>query len=143
MALRIAFERDMEGIYTTPLKALSNQKFAELRQVFGAPYVGLSTGDVSINRRDARLTVMTTEVYRNIAWRSSGSFPSQDSVFSGVQDNNNNGLSERLTSNDLGRNAVVVLDEFHYMGLPGRGGVWEECIITSPAHTQIVGLSAT
>ncbi len=139
MALHIAFDRDMEGIYTTPLKALSNQKFAELRQVFGAPYVGLSTGDVSINRKDARLTVMTTEVYRNIAWRSSGSAPSSEE--SALPEQSRPG--ERTNSNDLRKNAVVVLDEFHYMGLPGRGGVWEECIITSPAHTQIVGLSAT
>jgi hypothetical protein len=85
---------------------------------------------VSINRQDARLTVMTTEVYRNIAWRSSGA-PDQD------EDKPPN------SSNDLTKNAVVVLDEFHYMGQPGRGGVWEECVITSPAHTQIIGLSAT
>ena len=100
-----------------------------LRQRFGASNVGLSTGDVSINRQEARLTVMTTEVYRNIAWRSSGS-PDLDGKASSK-------------SNDLRKNAVVVLDEFHYMGIPGRGGVWEECVITSPQHTQIVGLSAT
>ena len=121
MALLHAFydQEDM-GIYTTPLKALSNQKYAELCQTFGRDDTGLSTGDISINK-DARIRVMTTEVYRNIAWRSTSSF--QD--------------------NELTRNAVVVLDEFHYMGLPGRGGVWEESIITSPSNTQIVGLSAT
>eukprot|EP00980_Cylindrotheca_fusiformis_P030654 scaffold25176_cov191-Cylindrotheca_fusiformis.AAC.4 len=129
MALHVAYDKDLDGIYTTPLKALSNQKFAELRQRFGTKNVGLSTGDVSINRQDARLTVMTTEVYRNIAWRSSGPSPRED--------------DEGKSSNDLRKNAMVVLDEFHYMGLPGRGGVWEECIITSPPHTQIIGLSAT
>lgn len=139
MALRIAYEKDMEGIYTTPLKALSNQKFVELRQIFGATDVGLSTGDVSINRQDARLTVMTTEVYRNIAWRSSGS----PTLNGDIQIAEEARTWETTRSNDLRQNAVVVLDEFHYMGLPGRGGVWEECIITSPAHTQIVGLSAT
>mmetsp|Transcript_39629 Transcript_39629/g.95767 ORF Transcript_39629/g.95767 Transcript_39629/m.95767 type:complete len:1289 (-) Transcript_39629:69-3935(-) len=129
MALHAAFDRDLDGIYTTPLKALSNQKFAELRQRFGAVNVGLSTGDVSINRQQARLTVMTTEVYRNIAWRSTGSV--DPAVETGSK------------TNSLKKNAVVVLDELHYMGIPGRGGVWEECIITSPPHTQIIGLSAT
>ena len=76
--------------------------FCRLRQRFGASNVGLSTGDVSINRQEARLTVMTTEVYRNIAWRSSGAPGQQEQV-------SNN-------SNDLRKNAVVVLDEFHYMG---------------------------
>lgn len=127
MALHSAFDRDLDGVYTTPLKALSNQKFNELRQTFGNINVGLSTGDISINREAARLTVMTTEVYRNIAWRSSGEESETD----------------KLSSNDLRKNSVVVLDEFHYMGQPGRGGVWEECVITSPAHTQIIGLSAT
>ena len=67
MALHYAMNSNMKGIYTTPLKALSNQKFAELREIFGENSVGLSTGDMSINRGSARLTVMTTEVYRNIA----------------------------------------------------------------------------
>jgi superfamily II RNA helicase len=131
MALHVAYDRDLDGIYTTPLKALSNQKFGELREKFGAADVGLSTGDISINRREARLTVMTTEVYRNIAWRSSSN------------DESNKDNNESENSNDLRKNAVVVLDEFHYMGQPGRGGVWEESVITSPPHTQLIGLSAT
>ena len=69
---------------------------------------------------------MTTEVYQNLAGRAKNSIaPISDS------------------ENVLASNAFVVLDEFHYMGLPGRGGVWEECVIMSPAHTQIIGLSAT
>jgi replicative superfamily II helicase len=126
MALHIAFQQPGKtGIYTTPLKALSNQKYAELAAIFGRTNTGLSTGDISINK-GARVTVMTTEVYRNIAWRSS-------TPTSAMSD----------TYNELVDNAVVVLDEFHYMGSPGRGGVWEESVITSPNHTQIVGLSAT
>ena len=124
MALHHAFLDNQNGIYTTPLKALSNQKYSELCEVFGRTNTGLSTGDISINK-GARVTVMTTEVYRNIAWRSST--PS----------------ASIMGTDELTSNAVVVLDEFHYMGYPGRGGVWEESIITSPAHTQIVGLSAT
>jgi len=129
IALRYAFDMrgNKSGIYTTPLKALSNQKFVELTQSFGREDVGLSTGDVSINK-NARVRVMTTEVYRNIAWRSS-----TPDNFAGRPE----------TKDELDANAVVVLDEFHYMGHPGRGGVWEECIITSPNTTQIVGLSAT
>lgn len=120
MALFWARSKHQRGIYTTPLKALSNEKFRDFAKIYGREDTGLSTGDLSINK-EASVRVMTTEVYRNIAWRSS--IPEED-----------DGLAET---------AVVVLDELHYMGLPGRGGVWEECIITSPQHTQIVGLSAT
>ena len=140
MALHYAFDRDRNGIYTTPLKALSNQKFSELRQIFGPSYIGLSTGDMSVNRHDARITVMTTEVYRNIAWRSSSSSASSalptspsnpSSVDSGSGDSTHTDGDDRLPSstsstkfpylesnndnNNLDNNAVVVLDEFHYM----------------------------
>lgn len=111
-------------MYTTPLKALSNQKFSDLCSMFGREETGLSTGDISVNK-GARITVMTTEVYRNIAWRSSTP------------------TATVMGTSELDRTSVVVLDEFHYMGIPRRGGVWEECVITSPQHMQIVGLSAT
>lgn len=116
MALLHAYHQlQKSGIYTTPLKALSNQKYTDLVPIFGRAHVGLSTGDVSINK-GAAITVATTEVYRNIAWRA----------------------GEELSST-----AVCVLDEFHYMGYPSRGGVWEESVITSPPHVQLVALSAT
>merc|ERR1711957_827461 len=83
---------------------------------------------------------MTTEVYRNIAWRSSAQSSEIDPLNSQDEENM---VSKNKSGNDLRKNAMVVLDEFHYMGQPGRGGVWEECVITSPAHTQIIGLSAT
>lgn len=136
MALHHAFHSHHEGaaIYTTPLKALSNQKYAELRKIFGAKNVGLSTGDMSINR-GARIMVMTTEVYRNMAWRA---MDDADDDYVLLNDD----LSRR-GRNELSNVKVVVLDEFHYMGQKGRGGVWEECVITSPSHTQIIGLSAT
>ena len=150
MALRIALERETKAIYTTPLKALSNQKFGEMRKVFGVERVGLSTGDVSI-RRGADVTIMTTEVYRNMAWRA------KSGVSSLLDDTDSNGgiqvdaskLESARSSNDddvytdLRSNSIVVLDEFHYMGQKGRGSVWEECVIFNPNHTQIVGLSAT
>lgn len=132
IALHYAFENNKDSIYTTPLKALSNQKFMELRKIFGVDNVGLSTGDMSINR-GAKVMVMTTEVYRNMAWRASSSGRIES-------DDESDNVDEE---NDLANLSIVVLDEFHYMGQPGRGGVWEECVITSPSHTQIVGLSAT
>jgi replicative superfamily II helicase len=135
MALRRSLAAQSSGIYTTPLKALSNQKYMELSQVFGRAATGLSTGDVSINHRGARVTVMTTEVYRNIAWRASATKNATEAR----RRRSHGGPSP----DELRDTAVVVLDEFHYMGLPGRGGVWEEAIIVSPPQTQIIGLSAT
>ena len=155
MALRIALERDRRAIYTTPLKALSNQKFGEMRKVFGVERVGLATGDVCI-RRGADVTVMTTEVYRNMAWRAkTGTSSLWDDVVDGgarIDAGKLESASSRPPSSsrsggdeysDLSSNSIVVLDEFHYMGQKGRGSTWEECVIFNPRHTQIVGLSAT
>ena len=103
------------AFYTTPLKALSNQKFGELGKLFGVDNVGLLTGDTSVNR-GASIVVMTTEVLRNMLLTESGR----------VQD-----LS------------LVVMDEVHYLQDPFRGGVWEEVIILTPSEVQFVALSAT
>jgi DEAD/DEAH box helicase len=150
MALHIAFQQARKtGIYTTPLKALSNQKYMELSQLFGRNNTGLSTGDISINK-GARITVMTTEVYRNIAWRSSSTTTTNTTSPTATTNSSSSDTSSTNSAvlntkyyDELQENAVVVLDEFHYMGQPGRGGVWEESIIVSPYHTQIIGLSAT
>jgi superfamily II RNA helicase len=106
--------------YTTPLKALSNQKFRDFRQEFGQDNVGLLTGDVSINR-DAPIVVMTTEIFRNMLYGTR--------------------IGEVGTSM-VGVDAVV-LDECHYMNDKQRGTVWEESIIYCPREVQIVALSAT
>jgi len=150
MALRIALQKDTKAIYTTPLKALSNQKFGEMRKVFGAEKVGLATGDISI-RRGADVTIMTTEVYRNMAWRArTGVSSLMDGMGTdGIEVDIDKlqgagaGLSQNGDYDNLSSNSIVVLDEFHYMGQKGRGSTWEECVIFNPAHTQIVGLSAT
>ncbi len=150
MALRIALERNKKAIYTTPLKALSNQKFGEMRKVFGVERVGLATGDVSI-RRGADVTIMTTEVYRNMASRATSASSFVDAMgYSDAMDFSTSQLPDSARSSkssdeydDLSSNSIVVLDEFHYMGQKGRGSTWEECIIFNPTHTQIVGLSAT
>ncbi|MDO5034071.1 MAG: DEAD/DEAH box helicase [Actinomycetaceae bacterium] len=113
-ALHVALEAQKRAFYTTPIKALSNQKFLELSRSLGSENVGLLTGDTSING-EAPVVVMTTEVARNM-------------IYSGKD----------LT--DLG---AVVLDEVHYLADRFRGPVWEEVIIHMPPHVQIVALSAT
>ncbi|NET56783.1 MAG: DEAD/DEAH box helicase [Symploca sp. SIO2E6] len=106
--------------YTTPLKALSNQKLRDFRQQFGEEQVGLLTGDNSINR-DAPILVMTTEIFRNMLYGTP--------------------IGEVGTS--LEGVEAVVLDECHYMNDRQRGTVWEESIIYCPANIQLVALSAT
>jgi len=99
--------------YTTPLKALSNQKYADFCRQFGVAEVGILTGDVKVNPR-APVLVMTTEILRNMFYT---------------------GTLEGLRH--------VVLDECHYMGDEGRGTVWEEIIVNAPKDVTLVALSAT
>ena len=114
-AIGQALEREQRSFYTTPLKALSNQKYHELCNLYGTSRVGLLTGDTSINRL-APVVVMTTEVLRNML------------------------LTESDQLRDLG---LVVLDEVHYLQDPFRGGVWEEVLILTPSSVRFVALSAT
>ncbi len=103
------------AFYTTPIKALSNQKYADLCAMFGEDAVGLLTGDNVING-DAAVVVMTTEVLRNMIY------------------------AESRALDDL---SVVILDEVHYLQNRYRGSVWEEVIIHLPASVPVVCLSAT
>lgn len=119
-AVEMSLRRGKRCYYTTPLKALSNQKFGDLKKKYGDDKVGLLTGDISINR-DAPVVVMTTEVFRNMLYGTH---------FGDVNKN-------------LDRVASVVLDECHYMNDAERGTVWEESIIYCPAEIQLVALSAT
>ena len=138
IALLLALQKNTKAIYTTPLKALSNQKFVEMQKVFGSDRVGLATGDISI-RRGSDVMVMTTEVYRNMAWkaRSNGG---DIALSSSLEDASTwNSRSEDEKYDDLSENSIVVLDEFHYMGEKGRGSTWEESVIFNPPNTQIVG----
>jgi superfamily II RNA helicase len=112
-AIQLALEQGKRLAYTTPLKALSNQKFADFTRAYGEEKVGILTGDVKVNPT-ARILVMTTEILRNMFYTG--------------------GLAE------LG---YVVLDECHYMGDEGRGTVWEEIIVGAPPDVQLVALSAT
>ncbi len=110
-----ALELGGKAFYTTPIKALSNQKFAELSARYGDDRVGLLTGDVS-HQAHAPIVVMTTEVLRNMLFARS-------SVLDGLE--------------------VVVLDEVHYLQDPYRGSVWEEVLVLTPPGVSFVSLSAT
>ncbi|KAG5522334.1 hypothetical protein RHGRI_034500 [Rhododendron griersonianum] len=107
--------------YTTPLKALSNQKFRDFRETFGVGNVGLLTGDSAINK-DAQVIIMTTEILRNMMYRRQGYVGS---------------------ANGLCHGDVVVLDEVHYLSDMYRGTVWEEIVIYCPKDVQLICLSAT
>lgn len=113
--IALAAARGKRGLFTTPIKALSNQKYRDLRGWLGTDNVGLLTGDNSING-DATAVVMTTEVLRNMLYSE----------------------PERLDSTD-----VVIMDEVHYLQNNFRGPVWEEVIIHLPSHIQLIALSAT
>jgi ATP-dependent RNA helicase HelY len=114
-AVEVALARSRRVFYTTPLKALSNQKFGDFSRAYGVDRVGLLTGDNSVNG-GAPIVVMTTEVLRNMIYAQSP---------------------------DLEDVAVVVLDEVHYLQDRFRGAVWEEVIIHAPRSMQMVALSAT
>ncbi|GMP58125.1 hypothetical protein CsSME_00021911 [Camellia sinensis var. sinensis] len=107
--------------YTTPLKALSNQKFREFRETFGDNSVGLLTGDSAVNK-DAQVLIMTTEILRNMLYQSIGMVSSESGLF---------------------HVDVIVLDEVHYLSDISRGTVWEEIVIYCPKEVQLICLSAT
>jgi len=119
-AIHCALEEGKKVFYTTPLKALSNQKFNDFSEKYGTDKVGLLTGDTSHNR-NAQIIVMTTEVFRNMLYGTN---------FGSVTDN-------------LKNVGYVILDEVHYMNDEQRGTVWEESIIYCPTNVQIIALSAT
>ena len=114
-AAYLAIEQAKKCFYTAPIKALSNQKYQDLKEMYGENRVGLLTGDTSINP-EAPLVVMTTEVLRNMIYSNSH------------------------TLKDLG---FVVMDEVHYLADKFRGAVWEEILIHLPETIQVASLSAT
>ena len=110
-AVALSLSTGSRAFYTTPIKALSNQKFTDLQKRYGEARVGLLTGDTSINP-DAPIIVMTTEVLRNM-------------IYMGA---------------DLSNLSHVVLDEVHYLADRFRGPVWEEVLIHLPQHTKVIAL---
>ena len=115
--IRRLLELGKRAWYTTPLKALTNSKYAEFIEEFGAERVGILTGDRKENS-DAPLIVGTTEIYRNQ-------------------------LFDALRGGEEARTDLVVFDEAHYLADEDRGHVWEEAIILTPARIRMLLLSAT
>lgn len=114
-------QENKKTIYTTPLKALSNDKYREFCKIYGEENVGLLTGDIKL-KKDAPVVIMTTEIYRNMA------------------------LGEYADTKDTDRfNNVktVIFDEAHYLNEEERGKIWEESILLTPKDVQILPLSAT
>ena len=114
-AVALALRQGTKCFYTTPIKALSNQKYHDLVAEHGEDAVGLLTGDTSING-GAEIVVMTTEVLRNMIYANSG---------------------------QLHRLSHVVMDEIHYLADRDRGAVWEEIILNLDESVSLIGLSAT
>lgn len=114
-AVELAINSNTKCFYTTPIKALSNQKYSELVNKYGEAKVGLLTGDTSINS-EAQIVVMTTEILRNMIYANSATI-------------------EKLR--------YVVMDEVHYLADKFRGAVWEEILIHLSDKVQVVSLSAT
>lgn len=114
-AIDLALGQGRRVLYTSPIKALSNQKFRDFRAAYGDERVGLMTGDVTL-QPDAPLLVLTTEIFRNTIFED----------------------PKRLDGFEF-----VIFDEVHYLDDRERGTVWEEAILYAPAHIRIVALSAT
>ena len=155
-----ARQAGQRAIYTAPIKALSNQKFRDLRQRHGAREVGLLTGDI-VENPAAPIVVMTTEIYRNMLLegaRAARMTVSQEAsaLLAPVrarQEQQGGGPPEAADVAEMARRAAideelsgvgcVIFDELHFLSDPERGPVWEEAIIHSPAHVLFAGLSAT
>lgn len=115
VAAGLALQRGLRVLYTSPLKALSNQKFGALRASFGSRDIGLITGDGAV-QPEAQCLVLTTEILRKMLYES------------------------KWKAEDL---LCVIFDEAHYLRDPERGVVWEECIMMLPEQVSLVFLSAT
>ena len=127
-ALSYFYNKGKKTIYTTPIKALSNEKFHNFTEKYPHISIGLITGDIKTNP-DADILIMTTEILLNKLYQIQSNSVSNSSVSFDMD-----------IINDLG---CVVFDEIHMINDENRGSVWEQCIMMMPEHVQIVGLSAT
>ena len=126
-AIAKALYNNKQVIYTAPIKTLSNQKYKDFSEKFGKDNVGIITGDIK-NNVDAPCLIMTTEILRNILYRS-----------------NNNNSSSNIFDININMDDVesVIFDEVHYINDRDRGTVWEESIILLNPKINIIMLSAT
>lgn len=128
-ALNYFHSKGKKTIYTSPIKALSNEKFYNFTKKYPHIRVGLITGDIKTNP-DADVLIMTTEILLNKLYQVKSSSPTPTSAISFEMD----------IENDLG---CVVFDEIHMINDESRGHVWEQCIMMLPPQIQMIGLSAT
>ena len=137
-------EEGGEVIYTSPIKALSNQKYRQYVSLFGEERVGLVTGDIVI-RRDAPLRIMTTEILRNILLEGQHDTNLVETFPEDVDGEEKAGPSSPAEAEipDLRHLKAVIVDEIHFLDDPDRGTVWEELLIYLPHEIRILGLSAT
>ena len=124
-AIAECLRKNKRAIYTSPIKSLSNQKYAEFIQTFGGS-VGIMTGDIKMNP-DAQCIIMTTEILRNLLFKKGS-----------LEESTPSGSTLRLA--DVG---AVIFDEVHYINDPDRGKIWEEAIVLLPSCINLVMLSAT
>ena len=128
-ALQYFHSKSKKTIYTSPIKALSNEKFYNFTQKYPHISIGLITGDIKTNP-DADVLIMTTEILMNKLYQIKSSSPAPVSSVSFDMD----------IENELG---CVVFDELHFINDEHRGHIWEQCIMLLPPHIQMIGLSAT
>jgi len=128
-ALEYFHSKGKKTIYTSPIKALSNEKFYSFTQKYPHISVGLITGDIKTNP-DADVLIMTTEILMNKLYQIKSTTPNLNSSVSFEMD----------IETELG---CVVFDEIHMINDESRGHVWEQCIMLLPSHIQMIGLSAT
>ncbi|HZC07899.1 MAG TPA: DEAD/DEAH box helicase [Ktedonobacterales bacterium] len=162
-AIWMAQREGKRAIYTAPIKALSNQKFRDLRARYGSDAVGLLTGDI-VENPSARIVVMTTEIYRNMlleGLRAAHVTPQDEAseLLGGIDARHARRTEQQAEAvapsnvaemarrarldEELSSVGCVIFDELHFLNDPERGPVWEEAIIHSPPHVIFVGLSAT
>lgn len=130
-AIKYFLSQGKKVIYTSPIKALSNQKFKDFHKLLKSSDIGILTGDIKVNS-EASLLVMTTEILCNTLYYKQNNITSSNS--STLLD------FDMDFENEL---ACVIFDEIHYINDPERGRVWEESIMMLPKNVQIIGLSAT
>jgi superfamily II RNA helicase len=128
-AIQYFHSKNKKTIYTSPIKALSNEKFYNFTQKYPHISIGLITGDIKTNP-DADVLIMTTEILLNKLYQVKSSSPVSSSSISFEMD----------IETELG---CVVFDEIHMINDEHRGHIWEQCIMLLPPHIQMIGLSAT
>lgn len=137
-AIAHAINKHKRVFYTAPIKALSNQVFADLKRKHNSWNIGIRTGDIDFNSEQSQVLIMTTEILLNMLYRSNDKETEADVCVGADAD-----ADARADAGVLDNVAVVIFDEIHYIKDHARGHVWEKSIMMLPNHIQMVMLSAT